>query len=200
MIVTVQNKYRVEAELTESELIAYGITYEEMDYKNAETRRVLWTIYDEIKKLGDVSISFSGRLLIEVIKDLPDKYRICFTALDAKDTDRASLKQMIKSEEPPVVAEFSCFEDLLDAVRAIRCEYSGSLYEKNGVYRLICNVPSLHKEKTKNILGEFSVIVKNPIKAQSQCNEFWNCITENDAIKRVNGCFLRNQQPLSCHL
>lgn len=192
MNITVRNEYRVEAELTADELRIYGITYEQFDYKNIETRRVLWSLLDEIRRLYGISLSLSGKLLIEVIKESEDKYRICFSSLPPHGNDLKSVKQLIKSENTPVVAEFCCFEDVLSA--ALNTEYydSCSLFEKNGKYRLIFYVPSKEKTELLGKICEFAELSENPSLEKARCEELWNCIITDDAVKKLISAFSKS--------
>ena len=65
----IRNEYRAEIILSSTELESYGITYEEIDYGNIETRRLLWTLKSEVQKRFGYTLPLSGRLLIEVIKE-----------------------------------------------------------------------------------------------------------------------------------
>ena len=51
MNVTIRNEYRVEAVLTSDELNEYGITYEEIDYKNIDQFNTIdiITIWNKLK-------------------------------------------------------------------------------------------------------------------------------------------------------
>ena len=195
MNITVSGKNRVEAELSEEELALYGITYDELDYGNVETRRVLWTLLDDIKKRYDVGIALSGRLLIEAIKETKNIYRICFTSLSPKE-DRPSLKQLIKCPNPPVVAEFMCFEDIVSAVRNISEEYESDLYEKDGKYRLVFRIPSDSKTLLCDRICEFSDIKENPETENAVCSEHWHCLMSGNALSLLRHYFLRDSMAL----
>ncbi|MBR3766927.1 MAG: adaptor protein MecA [Clostridia bacterium] len=192
MNITVRNEYRVEAELTADELKIYGITYEQFDYKNIETRRVLWSLLDEIRRLYGISLSLSGKLLIEVIKESEEKYRICFSSLPPHGNDLKSVKQLIKSENTPVVAEFCCFEDVLSAALNTECYDSCSLFEKNGKYRLIFYVPSKEKTELLGKICEFAELPENPSLEKARCEEMWKCIITEDAVKKLISAFSKS--------
>ena len=53
MKIKAQTDNRICIELTQEDMLELDITYEELDYSNIETRRVLWTLLDEARlKLG----------------------------------------------------------------------------------------------------------------------------------------------------
>ena len=50
MRITAVNEFRVEVTLTPEDLNDYDITYEQLDYADADTRRVLWTLLSEVRR------------------------------------------------------------------------------------------------------------------------------------------------------
>lgn len=199
MIITVQNEYRVEVELTKHELTQYGITYEELDYADIETRRVLWCLFDDIKRKSGISMSLSGKLLIEVMKENPDKYKICFTSIN-HNSDLKSFKQLVKNENSPVSADFCEFEHLLCVLQGgLKDCYESSLYEKNGKYRLIFFVPKEEKPKIFRLLNEFGGCKDGAFVEKAQCEEHWHCLIKNCAVKTLSEVFSVRTQPLPCH-
>lgn len=193
MNVLVRNDYRIEAVLSCDELSEFGITYDEIDYGNIETRRVLWALLDRIKSLYGISLSLSGKLLIEVIKESQEKIRICFSVLPPHGSDVKSVKQLIKSENHPVIAEFCEFEDVLSFLLHIPEDTASAFYEKNGKYRLVFY--ALPDEKN-SILGkacEFSDIRENSAIEKARCEELWNCIIPYVAVRKLKASFSEKQ-------
>lgn len=188
MIITVRNEYRVEASLTENELSGYGITYDKLDYSEIETRRVLWTLFDDIKRKSGVEMALSGKVLIEVMKESVGSYRVCFTSLSSQ-RDEKSVKQLIKSENQPVAAEFSDFENLLASVGFLTDLYESSLYEKNGEYILFLRIPSERKSLVLCKLAEFSLCRENAQVLEAQCDESGLCIIKENAVGILRDSF-----------
>lgn len=183
----IRNEYRAEVTLSSPELESYGITYEELDYGNISTRRLLWTLQNEIQKKYGYRINLSGKLLIEVVKDTEDSIRICFSSLSKKSEDENSVKQLVKGCTAPVIAEFSDFEEMLQAVSVLDGRLKSSLFEKNGKYRILFFLPAESKEELIFCLCEFCDIFENSQKEAAKCSEMWNMIAENNAI----GCLHR---------
>lgn len=200
MNVTIRNEYRVEAVLTAKELSEYGITYEEIDYKNIETRRVLWTVLDEIKRRYGIKMSLAGKLLIEVIKESDDRFRLCFSSLPPHGSDLKSIKQLIKTENLPIVAEFDTFEDVLSVLSgADPFIADGSvLYEKNGRYRMLFYVSAEKKAVLYGLLCEFAMVFGEPAVEKARCEEHWNCIISENAVNKLISVFSVNRQQPSC--
>lgn len=190
MNVLVRNEYRVEVSISPAELKHYGITYEELDYKNIETRRVLWALTEEIRKLYGYNISLSGKMLIEVIKENRDSLKICFSTLSDKDKDCASIKQLVKNELSPVIAEFDSFEEMLEAISTLTSDTESSLYEKDGKYRLLFPSDEQKKKEIILLLCEFSRIYENSSLETARSREMWKLLASPFAVNRLTGTFL----------
>lgn len=189
MNINIKNEYAAEVILGTDELDALGITFEELDYSNAETRRVLWLLLDEIRKCAAVDINFSGKLLIEVMKESRNRVRISFTSLSAGERNPKSVKQLVKSECAPILSEFSDFETLLKAVCSLKNVTDSALYEKNGVFRLELSCEKNDKAKMLPVLYEFSDFVKESVFETAVCREMWNCILPSDAVCTLRRSF-----------
>ncbi len=185
----IRNEYRTEIILSSRELSGYGITYEEIDYGNIGTRRLLWALQGEVQKKYGYTIPLSGKVLIEVIKEQEDSVRICFSSLPEKSGDGNSVKQLVKSSTCPVIAEFSDLEEMLFAVSLLDPNIKSSLFEKNGKYRILFSPSSEGKEELIFCLCEFSDVFENSPKETAKCSESWNMIAENNAVSRLHGLF-----------
>ena len=60
------NDEKIRVTLSREDMKSLDITYDEMDYSNIETRRVIWTVLDEARAHLGKDIDTDGRLLIEV--------------------------------------------------------------------------------------------------------------------------------------
>lgn len=185
----IKNEYRTEIVLSSLELSGYGITYEEIDYGNIGTRRLLWALQGEIQKKYGYTIPLSGKVLIEVIKEREDSIRICFSSLPEKSGDGNSVKQLVKSSTCPVIAEFSNLEEMLFAVSLLEPNIKSSLFEKNGKYRILFSPSSEEKDELILCLCEFSDILENSPKEAAKCSEIWNMIAENNAVSCLHRLF-----------
>lgn len=185
----IKNEYRTEIILSSRELGDYGITYEEIDYGNIETRRLLWALQGEVQKRYGYTIPLSGRVLIEVIKERDDRVRICFSSLFEKSEDEGSLKQLVKNNACPVIAEFSDLEDMLSASSLLNPGIKSSLYEKNGKYRILFSPLQEEKEVLIFCLCEFSEIFESSPTEAARCSEAWNLLAVNNAVCRLHGLF-----------
>lgn len=183
----IRNEYRTEIILSSPELLSYGITYEEIDYGNTETRRLLWALQGEIRKKYGYSIKLSGRVLIEVIKESENSIRFCFSALPEKSSDGKSVKQLVKSCTCPLIAEFSDFEEMLFAASLIDESTRSSLFENNGKYRILFPTDEEIREELIFCLCEFSEILESSPSEAARCSETWNTIAEDNAVSCLHG-------------
>ena len=55
--------------LSRDDMIDLDITYDDMDYSNIETRRVIWTILDTVRRDTGRDVDPSGSLMIEAAPD-----------------------------------------------------------------------------------------------------------------------------------
>ena len=189
MNLLIRSNYRAEIILSSAELDSYGITYEEIDYGNIQTRRLLWLLRQEVQKKYNYSIRLSGRVLIEVMKDTEGGIRICFSSLSSDSDDVSSLKQLIKSSSSPVIAEFSDIEEMLQAVSLLDGKLKSSLYEKNGKYRMLFSLPEEARQELIFCLCEFSEIFEDSPKKTAESRELWNILAEDNAVSCLHRLF-----------
>ena len=163
---------RITIELSARDMDALNITYEQMDYSNIETRRVVWTLLDRAGHELKRDIDPSGRMIIEAVPA-------------GRGGSRAVRTPSIKKGENTAVYEFCSLDAVMDAAHALggRCE-SGGLYESEGRYRLLMGESPT--DAPEHILSEFGTPIDSPFSA-SHTREHWRCISERDALKRLFG-------------
>ena len=179
------NEYRVEVTLTPEEMDGLDITYERMDYADPDTRRALWTLLSEIRRRSGVDVDLSGKLLIEVTRETDGCCRVCFTSLPAKDGRAASVKQMVKTETPPVVLECVGLDNAVLAAAACRTDAPSALYRRHGRYRLLFRVNSDQRETVALRVSEFGELPPNPALLAAECGEYWQCVIADGAAETL---------------
>lgn len=189
MNIFVRNEFRTEVLMSNTELEDYGITYEELDYKNAGTRCVLWKLLDAVKQKTGRSIGLSGKMLIEAIKEKQDSVRICFTALSPHEEDPGSIKQLVKSDIVPLSADFTDFEHMLLASSLLTDVSESMLYENNGNYRLIIYPDTDSKSRNLNILSEYGEVREDGRCRLAESSEKHRCIVPADAVGVLRTAF-----------
>lgn len=183
-IVTV-NEYRVEVTLTREELDAFDITYEQLDYADPDTRRVLWTLLAEIRRINGTDLDLSGKLLIEVNRETNGTCRVCFTALPSKEGQNGSVKQLVKTETAPVVLETADLDSVIRAAAACKTEGVSALYQQGGRYRLVLRVGSDRAASAALRVCEFGELSPSPALAAARCAELWQCVIPAGAVEAL---------------
>lgn len=97
---------KISVTLTENDMKDLDITYEDMDYSNIETRRVIWTILDEAKRVLGKNINIDNRLLVQVSPAECGGCVIRFTQSDNKSSFSGRRLIMKKDCEPILFRAF----------------------------------------------------------------------------------------------
>lgn len=121
----------IKIKLKVEDLNNLDISFEQMDYTNIETRRVIWTLLDAARRELHVDIDPAGRMLIEAIPNGVGGCVIYITELDSKAVKprRMHMKKLSR----PQIYEFQEAEDLLSAVEAL-CGTSGEFFQLSELY------------------------------------------------------------------
>lgn len=133
---------KIRVTLSKDDMNSLDITYDEMDYSNIETRRVIWTVLDEARAHLGKDIDTDGRLLIEVCPLDDGGCVMYFSSAKESDKDFKSARPVMKKESEPIIFKAACAGDLFDAFFALKEEKQ---YFKSAEYlkhdgRLFCVV------------------------------------------------------------
>lgn len=149
---------KISVTLTKSDMTELDITYEELDYSNIETRRVIWTILDEAKKTLGKCVNTDNRLLIQVSPENDGGCRLQFITLpDATDQKRRRLI-MKKDEEQIIFCPFDkdALTDSFDTLKALHSEIKDMcFFEYNNKTYVIVQPKISFTEKIIFSLSEF---------------------------------------------
>ena len=156
---------KIKVSLSDSDMTDLDITYDELDYSNIETRRVIWTILDRARKSLGKAVDTDGRLLIEVAPDNNGGCIICFTAQPQED-GKSKKRLIMKKESEPLLfcgIDESALLDALDILKNLKDRFSQCkvyLY-KNEFYIVI--VPAvMSADFLTHSLCEYGNIVSLP--------------------------------------
>jgi negative regulator of genetic competence, sporulation and motility len=179
------SKNTVVISLSSHDLEELGITYDDMDYKNLETRRVIYTLLEEANKTLGKDFHPSGKMLIEAI---PDPFGGCVLYFTVYQSD-ADKEALIPVVTPFVfLCEFKGENGLIDASRAILSEIlkppESKLYSNGTDYRLLFKSFSNHG-KLKSILREYSDGMTESNTKIAHTKEHWNCLCDKNAIEKL---------------
>lgn len=132
---------KIVVSLSKDDLKNLDITYDEMDYSNIETRRVIWTILDEAQINLGKSIDMGGKMLIEVCPDENGGCIMYFTVMHQFDGKQGK-KLIMKKDAEPLLLELFDENSFIDVFYILKNEkesvvsFDGCRY-KNKYYYII---------------------------------------------------------------
>ena len=147
MNIQANGEEKISVTLTKNDMTDFDITYDELDYSNIETRRVIWTILDEAKKVLGKSVNVDNRLLIRASPADDGGCLLEFTQLpELCDTKKKRL--IMKKDSEPVL--FTAFDEnaFLDCAGHLRDSLKKSIkssdffYYSNTYYAVIYPKPN----------------------------------------------------------
>ncbi len=144
--------------LSQTDMSDLDITYDEMDYSNIETRRVIWTILDKARKALGKSVDTDGKLLIEVAPAEDGGCILHFT--NSPITDYKGKKRLImkKDAEPILFCPWddNSFIDCLKILPMLKDFIKASEpYRYKNCFYIIIRPKLTFSEKILHILCEF---------------------------------------------
>lgn len=181
MKITSPNDICISVELTDDDMKKLDITYDELDYSNIETRRVLWTVLDEARRISGKSISLSDNLLIETKPSEKGGCIIFFISLPAAEKQRSEKTSVTNSRY--LICDFAAADDMLDFIektKNIDILKKTALYKNNGKYRAAVYCSADTKDKFTAICEEYAKCkIDSAENILSATKEHWQCVTEN---------------------
>ena len=178
---------KIVVELTAQDMAELDITYEELDYRNIETRRVIWTILDRVRTTLQRDIDPSGKLLIESIPT-PDGGCVLFFTVPQETT--VDLRQVLRiQKQPPYLlctldtpeALFRLAHHLRQAVHPLP-QSSLYLWEKRYVLLLQnCASPQI----CRMILSEYGMLCADNMLAPAVLREHGKLLAEQNAVEKL---------------
>ncbi|MBR5234413.1 MAG: adaptor protein MecA [Clostridia bacterium] len=182
MNITVEAENTICIELTRQDMTELDITYEELDYSNIETRRVLWTLLDEAKHTLGREIRLTQKMLIEAVPDDNGGCRIYFSVAD-EQLPKAGKKQLIKLSGMKTVCQSSDIDNigsLSQVLHKLGCVSKSELYTDGEKYRLIVS-------QKVSFSGELGAIIREycdmcDTSCISYTCEHWKLLASPDAV------------------
>lgn len=179
------DSYRIAVELTCEDLKELNITFEEMDYGNIETRRVIWTLLDKARKTLHCDIDPSGRMLIEAVP-MPDGGCILQFTLPQGDIIHA-VRPCLAGES--LVYEFKSSEDLLKASQRMaetgeKLDSELYLSPDDKYYRLIVH-PNAPVNSVSMILSEHGELCGKGEFISAFTREHYYSVLKHDALEKI---------------
>ncbi len=180
---------KIVVELTTQDMSDLDITYEDMDYSNIETRRVIWTLLDRAGQALGRDIDPTGRMMIEAI---PRKNGGCvmhFTILrEEKCRQQIPARPVLRKEETVYTYEFTSLDDLMDcAASFLRMRFtpiSSALYASDGIFRLVLGM-QYSGGQMRAFFGEYGKLSGTGECSAAATREYWKPICKSDALEKL---------------
>lgn len=153
--------------LSRDEMIDLDITYDEMDYSNIETRRVIWTILDTVRRDTGRDIDPSGNLMIEAAPDTGGGCLLMFTVANGPNKKSETV---ISKANPTRLYEFDNLDNLLDFIRFLP-NGSRRIFTDGNKYRL--EIPTETATEFRRIINEYSKFVGKDSLLVAHTHEHW---------------------------
>ncbi len=173
MKIQANGEEKISVTLTKTDMTDFDITYDELDYSNIETRRVIWTILDEAKKVLGKSVNIDNRLLIQVSPSDDGGCFLEFTQLpELSDTKKKRLI-MKKDSEPVLFTAFNenAFIDALKLLRSLEANVkSTDIFLYNGNY---CTVIYPKPTATERILFSLCEFGNGAVSSKKDISEIY---------------------------
>lgn len=169
------SKNKFIAELSEKDMNELDITYEEMDYSNIETRRVIWTVIDKIRETSGFDIDPSGNLLIEAVADSEGGCVLCFTIPERRKGLPSAKAPVLKKNRGSVIYEFESMDSLLDMMKTVdNNSFSGrcKIFRLNEKVRII--MPKLPSQNDKKAIEEYGRFIGQDDFISAYTSEHWS--------------------------
>ncbi|MBP3939140.1 MAG: hypothetical protein IK955_07005 [Clostridia bacterium] len=166
------NKFLVS--LSPEDLRELDITYDTMDYSNIETRRVIWTILDYVRRNTGRDIDPSGNLLIEASPDGAGGCILLFTV----PVSRTGIGTVISKTDSVQIFEFRSSDDLLDAMSAVgKGSIDGRIFTDGRKFR--AELPSEKATVYRHIIEEFGIFIGNDSLTVTSTHEHWKELSKS---------------------
>lgn len=163
-----KNKFIVQ--LSCDDMTKLDITYDEMDYSNIETRRVIWTILDTVRQDTGRDVDPSGNLVIEAAPDVEGGCILMFTVPAGTKIENIGTKK--SKSNATCIYEFKNTDDFLDFISVsdmdknyVRC------FSNDGKYRIeiLCE----YTAKIERFLDEYAKRIGRDCVSIAMTHEYW---------------------------
>lgn len=154
--------------LSNDDMLELNITYDEMDYSNIETRRVIWTILDNVRRDTGRDVDPSGNLMIEVAPDSSGGCLMMFTVAGGSGRHSETVVAKINSTR---FFEFENSDDLLDFLNRFDKKTEKRVFFRKGKYRIELTAEAVNG--IEHLLKEYTVFVGKDALTAALTYEHW---------------------------
>ncbi len=180
MKIEADGEEKIAVTLSHEDMHELNITYDEMDYSNIETRRVIWTVLDEAKRVLGKSVNTDSRLLVQVSPADDGGCVMLFTQLPPRESKSKKRLIMKKDAEPLLFCAFDS-NSFIDGINILKensfriKNYESFVYQN--VYYIVVHTKPTFSELLELLLCEFGEISIDDKKLVSEIYEFGKSIS-----------------------
>ena len=175
-----RNKLKIHLE--KNDLSDFDIDFEALDYKNKQTRDIIWDLLD-VARIKTGFDAFQKKIFIEAFKSPAGGCTLYFTLLNAS-------RMPAVNREYPYIYEFSTDEDMICAAKSIPVDsIESKLFAFDGKFRLILYPNGRLSIQTKSVMSEFGNQVGFGQGAEAFTGEHGKILISKRAIETVNEYF-----------
>ena len=170
-------------DLSSKDMTDLDITFEEMDYSNIETRRVIHIILDKARDALHKDIDPTSRLIVEAIPKLSGGCLLFFTIMDSASTQRLL---QIKKESRLLTYEFESIDNIFDLASVLdgNFPFASQLYSDGKRYRLVLQ-PSIGFSDIKHVISEYGNPISKKELSVAHLEEHWKVLISDSAVERL---------------
>jgi len=183
------NTDKVKVVLSRQDMDSIGITYEELDYKEEDTRAAINDILDTGRdQVGFESMGY--KLFVEVSKAMDGGCIFFFTKVEESQGLAASKMQLRRQSIYPMIMEFASLEPLCNYCRQLKSRkkylpVTSTLYGLQDRYYLIMHIFKFHYSQFTAIANEYGDCIFGGNVAQAHIEEFGQLIADENAVEKM---------------
>ncbi len=176
--------------LTASDLDRLDITYEEMDYKDPNTKRVILELLHHVRRETDIDLQ-EGRLLVEAFPSIGGGCVLYICAISGEAGSKSRIPATAKGGfNTPLVFGFSDLERLASACKQMVLQLhhiilKSALYRYQSEYRLLIYSYFKSDDRLIGLVCEYGRYLGKGSLPASVVKEHATCLLESNAIEVI---------------
>ncbi|WMJ23805.1 adaptor protein MecA [Paludicola sp. MB14-C6] len=182
----------VKVVLSNADMAQFNLTYDEMDYKNPDTKRVILQLVDQIKR--EVSIDLStGKLFIEAFPYADGGCILYVNLLDSTQKNKQGCHKYKTSFDTPIAFCFKDINALADLSKRLISKYGhiilkNALYLEQDKYYLLIYTYFKMDEQLLHLLTEYGQFYGKGSLVSSIIQEHAQEIIATEALETLSEC------------
>lgn len=173
--------HTIATRLTRSDMEKMHMTFDAMDYADADTRAMIHTLLEDACRALHITANTHGRMIIEAFAEHDGGCRIVFRL----PPERGRLHLIVRRRNNPMLFAFSGIDPLLDACAALPVQPESDLYRCGDTYYLLLYA-GRSQTRVHAVLNEYGrALGGDPICIQA-VREHGTLLSGRDAVRRLS--------------